>query len=338
MNLKEYLKDKILFIILFFIIYGIVFLLFVAFKIPFSLLLVTFLLLFILPISLLLGDYYRKKNFYDMLLSNIEKLDKAYYVLEMVEEPSFYEGKILYQALYDINKSMRENVKELQIQTEDFKEYIEMWIHEVKIPISSLILMSHNHPDKFDKNSKEQIRRIENYVEQVLYYVRQEFSEKDYLINSVSLKKVISNVALKNKNDFLENKIDLIVSNVDYEVYTDSKWLEFILNQIIGNSIKYKDKKNAYIKINVVEDENKSILEIEDNGMGISEQDLPFVFEKSFTGSNGRKKVKSTGMGLYIVKNLCTKLGHPIWIESKENEITKVSIIFVKNQYYDVVK
>ena len=233
---------------------------------------------------------------------------------------------------------MCEMVKILENQTDDFKDYIEMWIHEVKIPIASLVLMAHNHPDKFDKNFKEQIKRIEDYVEQVLYYVRQEFAEKDYFINSVSLKKVIANVALKNKNDFLESKIDLIVENVDCKVYTDSKWLEFILNQIIGNSIKYKKEKNSIIKITVEEDLEKCTLIVEDNGIGIPETDLSSVFEKSFTGNNGRRKGKSTGMGLYIVKKLCDKLGHQVKIESQEGEYTKLFLVFSKNKYYDVIQ
>jgi len=157
---------------------------------------------------------------------------------------------------------MAENVKILSIQNQDFKEYIELWIHEVKIPISSLVLIAHNHPDKFDKKTLEQIRRIEDYVEQVLYYVRSENASVDYLINKVSLNKVIGAVALKNKNDLLENKIDLIVSNTNSSVYTDSKWLEFILNQIINNSIKYHDKKDSYIKTEVYCLENKKFFQI----------------------------------------------------------------------------
>lgn len=337
MNFKSYVKDKLSFIILFFIIYSILLLLFLAFKMQTSLMIAVTFLLFTFLGSVLLIDYFRKKNFYQELLLNIEKLDKAYYVIEMIEEPTFYEGKLLYQALYDINKSMCEMVKILENQTDDFKDYIEMWIHEVKIPIASLVLMAHNHPNKFDRSSKEQIRRIEDYVEQVLYYVRQEFAEKDYFINPVSLKKVIASVALKNKNDFLESKIDLIVENVDYKVYTDSKWLEFILNQIIGNSIKYRKGKESYIKIALKEEEERYILVVEDNGIGIPETDLTSVFEKSFTGSNGRKRGKSTGMGLYIVKKLCDKLGHQVKIESKEGEYTRVFLIFSKNQYYEVV-
>ena len=338
MNFINYIKDKVLFLILFFLLYGILLLLFFAFKIQSSLILaITFLFFTFLGIIILI-DYFRKKTFYQELLLSIEKLDKAYYVVEMIEEPVFYEGKLFYQALYDINKSMCEMVKILENQTDDFKDYIEMWIHEVKIPIASLVLMAHNHPDKFDKNSKEQIKRIEDYVEQVLYYVRQGFAEKDYFINSVSLKKVIANVALKNKNDFLESKIDLIVENVDCKVYTDSKWLEFILNQIIGNSIKYKKEKNSIIKITVEEDLEKCTLIVEDNGIGIPETDLSSVFEKSFTGNNGRRKGKSTGMGLYIVKKLCDKLGHQVKIESQEGEYTKLFLVFSKNKYYDVIQ
>lgn len=338
MNFINYIKDKVLFLILFFLLYGILLLLFFAFKIQSSLILaITFLFFTFLGIIILI-DYFRKKTFYQELLLSIEKLDKAYYVVEMIEEPVFYEGKLFYQALYDINTSMCEMVKILENQTDDFKDYIEMWIHEVKIPIASLVLMAHNHPDKFDKNFKEQIKRIEDYVEQVLYYVRQEFAEKDYFINSVSLKKVIANVALKNKNDFLESKIDLIVENVDCKVYTDSKWLEFILNQIIGNSIKYKKEKNSIIKITVEEDLEKCTLIVEDNGIGIPETDLSSVFEKSFTGNNGRRKGKSTGMGLYIVKKLCDKLGHQVKIESQEGEYTKLFLVFSKNKYYDVIQ
>lgn len=339
MKLKQFLKDKIYWISFFLIIYGILMLLLLAFKIDKSLILVTSIILFFFIIISLITEYLKKKSFYNDLLFNIERLDKSYLVLETINKPHFYDGKILYQILYEINKSMNENVKSLELQMNDFKEFIEMWIHEVKIPISSLILMAHNHKDKFDKKSIEQMKKIEDYVEQVLYYVRSENAEKDYLINEVSLNKVINHIALKNKDDFLENKIDLKVDCIDCKVLTDSKWLEFILNQIINNSIKYR-RKNApsYIKIRMQDEKNKIILIIEDNGIGIKESDIPKLFDKSFTGHNGRIQEKSTGMGLFIAKNLCNKLGHKIKIESKENQYTKVYIIFSKNQYYEVIK
>lgn len=339
MNLKKFLNDKLYLIITFLIIYVILLLMFLAFKMDSSLILVTSVMLFAFIIFILTIEYLKKKKFYTTLLSNIDGLDKAYLVLETISKPNFYDGEILYQALYEINKSMAEFVHTLESQVNDFKEYIEMWIHEVKIPISSLVLMTHNNSNILDKKYEEQLKKLENYVEQVLYYVRSENAEKDYLINEVSLSKIISNIALKNKDDLLENKIDLIVLNVDYNVYTDSKWLEFILNQIVNNSIKYKRKiKNSYIKIDTCNLDDKLMLTIEDNGIGIPASDIKKVFEKSFTGRNGRIMTRSTGMGLFIAKNLCEKLGHKIEIESIENKYTKVSIILAKNKYYEVLK
>lgn len=338
MKFIAFLKDKSYFIIISIISLSLILLLFSAFKVDKSLTYSITSILLVSYITIILIDYFRKSKFYKDLLGNIESLDKAYLVLETLSKPNFYEGELLYQALYEINKSMNECVKNLELQTQDFKEYIEMWIHEVKIPISSLVLMAHNHSDKFDKKTIEQIRRIENYVDQVLYYVRSENAEKDYLIKETKLNKLISSVALKNKDDLLENKIDLIVDNIDINVNTDSKWLEFILNQIVNNSIKYHSNNNSYIKIYT--ETNKDIINliIEDNGIGIDSNDLPSVFNKTFTGHNGRGLAKSTGMGLFIAKNLCTKLGHKIYVESKRNEYTKVIISISNNTFYKVAK
>lgn len=339
MSFSKYFKDKLYAIILSFIAIGILLLIFFAFKTPKEVIIATIFTLFILFISLFLIDYFRKKKFYTDLLSNIDSLDKSYLVLETLVKPEFYDGQILYQALYEINKSMIENVNKIENQMTDFKDYIEMWIHEVKIPLSTLILINNNHKNAFDKKVQTQIKRLDDYVEQVLYYVRCENAEKDYLIKEVNLLKVIKNVGLKNMDSLLEERIDYNVNNVKSKVLTDSKWLEFILDQIINNSIKYKkDISNSYINISVRDDKDKTILIIEDNGIGIKESDLKQVFDKTFTGENGRTKGKSTGMGLFIAKNMCEKLGHKIKIESQENEYTKVFITFAKNKYYDVLK
>lgn len=340
MKLGKYLKDKLYSIILFIFVYIIILLLLFAYKSSPELIISLSIILIIFYSLLLLIDFYRKKIFYDELLINIERLDKKFLILETIKEPSFYEGKILYNALYDIDKSMNEYVKKYKLNIDNFKDYIEMWIHEVKIPLASLILMTHNHKNTIDKKVMEQIKRIDSYIEQVLFYVRSENAEKDYLISQNKLAKIVSNIALKNKDDLLENKIDFQVENLNKEVLTDSKWLEFILNQIINNSIKYYDsaKDNNYIKLFVEEEDNYIIFNIYDNGIGINKADLSRVFDKSFTGQNGRIYSKATGMGLYIAKKLCDKLGHKIEIESKEKEYTLVKIFFYKDNYYDVLK
>ena len=341
MNFTRYLKDKLYAIVLTLFAFIIILLIFFAFKIDSGVILAIFFILGVLFILLILIDYFRKKRFYSDLLANTQSLDKSYLVLETLTKPEFYEGELLYQALYEINKSMNENINKIEEQVSDFKDYIEMWIHEVKIPLSSLMLISNNYNDKFDKKTKTQLKRLEDYVDQVLYYVRSENAEKDYLIKETSLSKVIKNIGLKNMGDLLENKIDFIASNTttNVNILTDSKWLEFILGQIINNSIKYKRNiENSYIKISVVDDKNKTILIIEDNGIGINSADLKQVFDKSFTGENGRKRSKSTGMGLFISKNMCEKLGHKIKIESEVNKYTRVYITLAKNEFYKVIK
>ena len=339
MKFQKYFKDNLYIIFIFMLSYTINLLIFLAFKIDKSVIIAVTITNIILLLSIYLIPYFKKKMFYDNLLNNINKLDKAYLVLETLEKPEFYEGELLVSALYEINKSMNENINNMEEQLQEFKDYIECFVHEAKIPLSTLVLMSNNHQEGFDKKTKLQLKRLEDYVEQVLYYVRSENASKDYLIKETSLAKVIKNVGLKNMDDLLENKVDYIVLNVNYKVLTDSKWLEFILGQIVNNSIKYKKNiKNSYIKISVQDDEDKTTLIIEDNGIGIKESVLKQVFDKSFTGKNGRNTNKSTGMGLFIAKNMCLKLGHKIEIESKYNEYTKVFITFAKNKYYDVLK
>ncbi|MDD6467386.1 MAG: sensor histidine kinase [Erysipelotrichaceae bacterium] len=339
MILRKYIKDKRLVIAIYILGYFSILMMLFAFKCDHSLIIAISIVLFVLASSILLIEFYRKKEFYDELIQNLESLDQKYLVLETLTKPSFYEGVIQYQSLYEINKSMLENVKEYRTRMNDFKEYVEMWIHEVKVPISSLVLMCHNNKDTLDKKYIGQIKRLDNYIDQVLYYVRSENCEKDFLIKEVKLEKIVGNVALRNKDLLLENKIDLHVQLNAICVLTDAKWLEFILNQMINNSIKYKrDTVDSFIRITATEQKDVVILSIYDNGIGIPSSDLSRVFHKSFTGENGRKKSKSTGMGLYIAKNLCDQLGHGIRIQSEEGLFTEVQIIFSKDDFYSLTK
>ena len=338
MNKKEYLKDKSWLLAIKIVAYIIILLILLAFKVNKEATLAISLVYIVGMMIELAIDYYRKKTFYNNFKEKLEKLDQKYLIAELLDDPSFVEGKILTNSLYEINKSMIEKINEYKIKTQDFKEYVELWIYEVKLPVSSLTLMLHNRKSEENKKLQEQLARLDNYLEQILYYVRSENAEKDYLITSINLAKVISNVALKNKDILLEKKINLMVSDVNINVLTDSKWLEFIINQIIDNSIKYSKEKNAYIKIVAKEEDDRVDLAIYDNGIGIKKEDLPRVFEKTYTGTNGRSSKNSTGMGLYIVKKLCERLNHKISIKSVEKEFTCVKISFIKNNYYQIVK
>lgn len=334
MKFLKYVKDNILNILIYFSTLILICLMLGAFKIKIYINITIFIILLFNGIVIILLSYFRKYRFYNSFVNNLEKLDKKYLILETIPEPNTYEEKIMVNSLYEINKSMIENIKLHQSNINEFKEFVEMWIHEVKIPISSMILKCHNHNEIKTREFSNLIRRLDNNIDQILYYVRSEDTEKDFIISEVNLKEIIRNISLKNKDDLLENKITLKVNINALQVNTDKKWLEFILNQIVNNSIKYKKDNNSLIRIESIEEKEKIVLTIYDNGIGIPESDITRVFNKSFTGINGRDKVKSTGMGLYIIKNLCNKLGHNIYIQSKENKYTKVIIEFGKNNIY----
>ncbi len=278
-------------------------------------------------------EYARKYQYYKQLIAYVMNLDQAYLVLETLDVPNFYDGRILYEILYKINKSMLENIQKYDQQSREFQEYIEMWIHEVKTPLTTLSLMCH------DRKSREQLKRIDDYIEQVLYFARVENAEHDYMISSVNLQGVVGDVASRNREAILSQNILLNTENLDHLVNSDHKWLEFILNQILSNSIKYHSKT---ITIRAHDDSAQTVLEVIDDGIGILPQDLPRIFDKSFTGLNGHKNRNknnsSTGMGLYIAKTLCDKLGHHISATSVPDQGTTISITFPKNEYYNVTK
>ena len=191
-----------------------------------------------------------------------------------------------------------------------------------------------SHKGEIDEKYIKQIRRLDNYTDQVLYYIRSNYSENDYLIKEVGLNKAVGEVLIKNRDDLLENKINIQVDLNNYSVFTDSKWFQFILNQIINNSIKYKKAGvESIIKITASQTKDETTIEIFDNGIGIPRKDLKKVFNKSFTGENGRIGAKSTGMGLYIADRLCKKLGHRIEIESEKMWMERLTVIQKKKLF-----
>ena len=333
MRFSEFLKEKIIS----FIIINLAIITIEIFLMPYS---INTLIKIYIPISILFSyllivfiEYLKKREFYNTLTKNLKKLDKKYLIPEIIDNPHFLEGKILTETLKETEKSMAEHVNEYKFANEEYKEYIELWIHEIKTPIAVSKMIVENNPSEITKNINEEIEKVEYFVEQALFYARSNNVEKDYIIKPMNLKKIINSVILKNKRSFISKKIKLNIHDVDRKVYSDSKWMVFILNQIIINSIKYSKKDKAEIEIFSEEYKDNTVLYIKDNGIGIESDNLPRVFEKGFTGENGRKINKSTGIGLYLCKKLCDKLGQNIEINSVLNIETVVKIYFPKNSF-----
>lgn len=195
-----------------------------------------------------------------------------------------------------------------------------------------------NNKNEVTKSIAEELQKIENYIEQALYYARSNTVEKDYYIRKVKLKEIVNESIKKNKNVLIQEKILIDIHNLDLEVRTDNKWIVFILNQIIANSIKYKSQdRKLQLEIYAKQGIENVILYIKDNGIAIKEGEITKVFEKGFTGTNGRlSNKKSTGIGLYLCKKLCDKLGIAIELYSVWNEGTTVRLIFPQNSYLEI--
>ena len=293
MKLRDYFEDKIFFLIVNFIIFATIAVLLFIGNVGSGIIFLIGCFWFIPLFTYIILDFYKSKKFYDNISGILDNLDKKYLLPELIED----------------------------------REYIETWVHEIKTPIASTRLILENNESESSENIKKEIKKIEEYIDQALYYARSTDVSKDYIVKEFSLGKSVRNVIKKNSRDFINKRIAIDLEELDYKVYSDEKWVEFIINQVINNAIKYS-AKNSRVKIFANKSKNSITLKIKDSGVGIPNKDLGRVFEKGFTGENGRRFTKSTGMGLYLCKNLCDKLGLGLKITSKENEGTEVSIIF----------
>ena len=358
MRFRDYIKEKMVLIIGTILALVSVEILLLAYNISILIrVYCAFIIIFILVLAILI-EYKKKKDYYNELIKNMEDLKEKYLISEIIKTPNFIEGKILKDILQDTGKSMLENVNYYKNIQEDYKEYIELWIHEVKIPIAASKMIIENNKE-LTRNSRESLQikdtetdsityksdilrsideeldKVENYTEQALFYARSNAVEKDYIINKTNLKEIVNGAILKNKTTLLNEKVSIELSNLkEEEVYTDSKWAVFIVNQIIQNAIKYSKKENKKIEISSQEKNDKVILYIKDNGIGIKKGEITRVFERGFTGENGRIiGQKSTGIGLYLCKKLCDRLGLGIELNSEKDKGTEVRIIFPKSSY-----
>ncbi|GAA0181962.1 sensor histidine kinase [Clostridium sediminicola] len=333
MSLRGYLKERIPFLLINFISFITISFVLVVFDINNIFIFLIFNIWYLPLISYIIRDFFKYRKFYNNMEEVLESLDKKYLLSEIMEKPEFLEGKLFYEILRECNKEMHEHVKYYKNLQLDYREYIEAWVHEVKTPIASSMLILENNKGTVIDNIGGEIKKIEGFVEQALYYSRSSDVSKDYLIKKFNLKTAINNTIRRNTKDFINKKVSLQLDNIEAVVYSDIKWVQFILNQIISNSIKYVKPDEGKITIDSTTNKNNIILSIVDNGVGISQKDITRVFEKGFTGEHGRKYNRSTGMGLYICKKLCDKLGLEINIASELGKGTKVNIIFPLSKF-----
>lgn len=289
----------------------------------------------VLFVFYILIEYAIKRKYYsqinDIITNNRED------IINRLPEPAGYEQELFNRLLKGMYNEQSKRIEEFYEDKRENQEFITTWVHEVKTPISVIRLLIENSNEtsgvEILNSIEEEVDKIEGQVEQALYYSRTDDFSKDYFINEIELDRVIKEAIKRNARIFISKKIKICMDNSGLTVLTDKKWLLFIVNQILSNSLKYTDN-SGIIHISCKEDEREKKLIIEDNGIGIRSEDIDRVFKKGFTGLSGRQYTKSTGMGLYLAKKLARKLGHDITIESEAGKYTKAVIHFPKLENY----
>lgn len=262
----------------------------------------------------------------EKLLDMAEQLSERYLISEVMELPEQAEDQVYYQLLKMAGKSMLEQIGEVERERLEYKEYIEQWIHEIKTPITAMKLLCENHRMDWTKELLLELEKTNRFTEQALYYARSEHTEKDYSVREMALSQVVHGAIADNKYLLLQSGMRLEVEEMQDTVYSDEKWVRFILNQLIANAVKYRTEQPV-LRLSTHKRQDQVVLVVEDNGIGIAASDLPRIFEKGFTGQNGRLIQQSTGIGLYLCKRLCEKLGIGITAESSEHG-TAISLSF----------
>lgn len=285
----------------------------------------------IFQLLIFIYNYCRKCRFYRQLKKNQKLLEQKNMISALMEEPDFLEGRLIYECLMDCNKSMNDEILKYKSQSASYRDYVEMWIHEIKTPLAAQKLILENDPGDIAKAMEEEISLVDYYLDQALFYARSTSVEKDYMVKKVDLGKIVDQVIRTNARMLIKNKVKIQKEEISFPVFSDEKWMEFIINQVVINAIKYRRDQNSKIRFEGREATEMVFLRISDNGIGISKKDLPRVMEKGYTGTTGRVYKKSTGMGLYLCHNLCKKLGIQFEIESKEGIGTAVTIGFPRN-------
>lgn len=345
MNFKDYLKDRLIFILLYFLSTALIVIIMMLdilirkdelnlYNIAYA-----FLMSIMILTVIILLDYNRKNKFYNAIDYQIKSIDDLNYMFNIPDNINTEYDFLKKLLVKDYNvyvNTLEKYRKSFKTQT-DFNN---RWVHQMKTPISVIRLLLENEKTKtIDENTRksyesieEEIEKLSHGLEMALYTLRANDFELDFIVEDVSLFETVRSVINENKNAFIVNSIYpkmMIQENI--MVKSDRKWLKFIVNQIISNSIKYskvKEIENKTVSIVSNKDDKSIILSIQDMGVGIPKEDIDRVFDPFFTGKNGRKYFESTGMGLYLSKYICEKIGHGLYIDSIAGEGTRVNIIF----------
>lgn len=235
----------------------------------------------------------------------------------------------LHEIIRRLTEKNSENLTRIKSIQQDNSEYFTVWVHQIKTPISAIQMILQMENIEFGSEISTELFKIEQYAEMALNFIRLDSDSNDLVIRRYDLDKIIRQAIRKYASVFIRRKIKIDYEPIKVRVITDEKWLEFVIEQFLSNAVKYTVEGSISIRF------ENDILSVRDTGIGIAPEDLPRIFEKGYTGMSGRTNSKSTGLGLYLCKKVCNKLGHEIYAKS---DIGKGSCFFVdlSENYIDI--
>lgn len=259
---------------------------------------------------------------FSRLHSTLRKLeDEILFTVDNIPETS----DALLNEYSELVRKLSEENRRLRSESEkaftDMTDYYTLWAHQIKTPIAAMELVLQQNDGEEFRELHDNLAKIEHYVEMVLCYLRVNSDSSDLLIKEYSLDKIVRCAVRKYSRMFIRKKLSLDYKPLDVTVLTDEKWLQFVIEQVLSNAIKYTPSGGIRIYL-----EAPTTLCIEDTGIGVSPEDLPTIFEKGSTGLNGRLDKKASGMGLYLCKKICGRLGHKITAESSGGTTIKIDL------------
>lgn len=246
------------------------------------------------------------------------------------------------KSLIQFQNESNQIIQTLNKQKDKEMDFVLSWAHDIKIPLSAIKLILENNQDQIDydifKSTENQILKIEHDIDKILYYIRLNDFNQDFIVDNVNIKKIIYEQLKQYSKFFSYKKLKLNMKNIDHIVLSDEKWLGFIINQLLSNAIKYVNEEGS-IDIFCITDNSSIILTVQNTGIGIKKEDIPRVFNRGFTGYIGRQGNKATGYGLYLSKKLSDKLNHKLYVNSIYGKTTSFYLeFFQKDTLYNITK
>lgn len=318
---SQYLKSKLKIILLFVLFSVIIFLSFLLYRLPAEPAVYTVTVCAVIGLTVLALDYSKTlkkhRTFTALKKSTIEMIDDLPVSSGIIENDY---AELITKLRSDAGRLADDNSTKYQ----DMVDYYTVWAHQIKTPISAMKLTLQSEDSPVSRKVSAELFKIEQYVEMVLAFLRLDSQSHDYVFKKHDLDEIIRNSVRKFASEFIMRKLSLDYEPVSYTLTTDDKWLSFVIEQILSNALKYT--KRGSIRIALSDD----TLYVSDTGIGISKSDLPRIFEKGFTGFNGRTDKSASGIGLYLCKRICDNLGIGISIESELDRGTTVMLDFAQ--------